>query len=181
MLRQLCRFIYFKVLGWSIKGELPQLNKYVIAVAPHTSNWDFVIGIALRKMMSLEWMKFLGKEQLFRPPIGWWFRWMGGYPIIRSKSINQVQQVINYFNENENFIVVIAPEGTRKKVAKLKTGFYHIAKGANIPIVLVSFDYPSKTVIFRSPFYPTHDSTKDLDFIQNYFQQFRGKNEINKL
>ena len=176
MLKPLCKFVYFKVLGWRIKGELPlHLKKYVIAVAPHTSAWDFVIGITLRKMLSMEWMQFFGKEQLFRPPYGWWFRWMGGHPIVRSKSVNQVQQIINYFNENENFIGVIAPEGTRKKVTKLRTGFYYIAKGANVPILLVSFDYPSKTVVFREPFYPTDNAEVDLEFIQTYFQQFRGR------
>ncbi|MEZ4883914.1 MAG: 1-acyl-sn-glycerol-3-phosphate acyltransferase [Chitinophagales bacterium] len=175
MLKTFCRFVFFKVLGWRVKGTLPQLNKYVIAVAPHTSNWDFLIGITLRKMMSLEWMRFLGKEQLFRPPIGWWFRWMGGYPLIRSQSVNQVQQVVNYFNQNEHFIVVIAPEGTRKKVSHLKTGFYHIAKNASVPIVLVSFDYPSKTVVFREPFYPTDHSEQDLTFMEEYFKKFRGR------
>ncbi len=176
MLKAFCRFVYFKVLGWHVKGELPlHLKKYVIAVAPHTSAWDFVIGITMRKIMSMEWMAFFGKEQLFRPPHGWWFRWMGGYPIIRSKSINQVQQIINYFNENEQFIAVIAPEGTRKKVTKLRTGFYYIAKGANVPILMVSFDYPSKSVIFREPFYPTDNPDEDLAFIQSYFQQFRGR------
>lgn len=173
MLKACCRFIYFKVLGWRIEGELPKLNKYVIAVAPHTSAWDFVIGISLRKIMSLEWMAFFGKQTLFRPPFGWWFRWMGGYPITRSKSVNQVQQIINYFNENEQFISVIAPEGTRKKVTKLKTGFYYIAKGAKIPIVMVSFNYASKCVVFRKPFYPTENSNEDLAFIEAYFQQFR--------
>ncbi len=176
MLQLLCHFLFFKIWRWRIEGQLPPDHpKYVLAVAPHTSNWDFIIGIVIRKAMSWKFMRFFGKAQLFRFPIGWWFKSLGGYPLTRSKSINQVQQIINYFNQYEDFVGVIAPEGTRKKVKKFRTGFYYIAKGAGIPIVLVSFDYPQKAIVIRTPFFPSEDAEQDLAYIQQYFQQFKGK------
>ena len=128
MLRPLY-LLLFKIFGWKINGHFPeQVKKYVIAVAPHTSNWDFVVGVAARSILRIQRAKFLGKSQLFRPPFGWLFRRLGGYSVDRSKSQDVVEQVAHIFDQHDDFVLALAPEGTRKKVGKLKTGFYYIAK-----------------------------------------------------
>ena len=115
------------------------VKKYIIAVAPHTSNWDFPVGLAARSVLRIQSAQFLGKSQLFVPPFGWIFRMLGGHPVDRSSSHDMVEQVVKIFAKHENFILAMAPEGTRKKVTKLRTGFYFIAKGAQVPIVPVGF------------------------------------------
>ncbi len=107
---------------------MPPIRKYICAVAPHTSNWDFVVGVAARSILRITHAKYLGKSQLFKAPYGWFFRWIGGIPVYRDKSHDMVDQVAAVANASEDFILAIAPEGTRKKVDKLKTGFWYIAK-----------------------------------------------------
>src|SRR5215203_3066390 len=144
MLRSVYRYL-FNAFGWKITGNFPPgLRKYIIAVAPHTSNWDFPVALAARSILKIENAKFLGKSQLFRPPVGWLFRAIGGYPVERTTSHDMVNQVVKLFNTHDDFILAIAPEGTRKKVEKLKTGFYFIARNANIPIIPVGFDFKQK-------------------------------------
>src|SRR2546430_128791 len=124
MLRSIYLLI-FKLIGWRVEGSFPpDLKKYIIAVAPHTSNWDFVIGVMARSILNIQRARFLGKSQLFKAPFGWFFRAIGGHPVDRSSSHDMVHQVATIFNEHNEFILAIAPEGTRKKVTKLKTGFY---------------------------------------------------------
>lgn len=163
-------------MGWKIKGEAPHdVKKYIMIVAPHTSNWDFIIGVLARPLMRLSHVKFVGKSQLFKPPYGWLFRWMGGYPVDRSKANNLVEAIVNIYNEKDAFAIAIAPEGTRKYVGKLKTGFYHIAKGAGIPIVTAGFDFPSKTILIHDPFYPTDDMEADLSKLMDVFRHIKGR------
>src|SRR6266849_4696069 len=115
--------LIFKLIGWRVEGSFPtDKKKYIVAVAPHTSNWDFVIGVMARSILKIQRARFLGKNQLFKAPFGWFFRLIGGYPVDRSSSHDMVHQVVTIFNEHEAFILAIAPEGTRKKVPKLKTG-----------------------------------------------------------
>lgn len=176
MLRPLYLLI-FKLIGWKTEGEFPHhLKKYIIAVAPHTSNWDFVFGIMTRSIMKIQTAKFLGKDNLFKPPFGWFFRAVGGYPVNRSKNSDMVQQVVDIFNNHEEFILGLAPEGTRKKVDKLRTGFYYIAKKANVPIVPCGFDYAKKTIVAREPFYPTDNFEADIDSLLEFYQSITGKN-----
>lgn len=175
MFRWLCSFVFFKLMHWRIEGNFPfHLPKFVIAVVPHTSNWDFPIGIMLRTILRHADLKFVGKSSLFRPPHGWFFRWLGGYAVDRSKSNNFVDSVVEIFNREKEFRLTLAPEGTRKKVEKLKTGFYYIAVGAKVPIVMVKFDYGNKCVAISEPFYPTGDAEADMEFISNYFRGVRG-------
>jgi 1-acyl-sn-glycerol-3-phosphate acyltransferase len=173
------RWIYqaiFKVLKWKVIGDVPRdLRKYIIIVAPHSSNWDFPVGLAVRSIMRFP-SNFLGKEELFRPPFGWLFYKLGGHPVNRKQSENLVDQVAAIFKSKEEFVLAIAPEGTRKQVSKWKTGFYYIALKAEIPIVMAGIDYPSRSVTFSPPFYPTGDFNKDAESMMMFFRQFKGKN-----
>jgi 1-acyl-sn-glycerol-3-phosphate acyltransferase len=177
MIRAIYSFLYFKVMGWKINGAFPpDLKKYIVAVAPHTSSWDFIIGVMVRSIMKMQNTKFLGKSPLFKPPFGWFFRAIGGYPVDRSKHNDMVQQVTDIFNSHENFILGLAPEGTRKKVDKLKSGFYYIAKKAGIPIVPCGFDFAKKEVVIGEPFYPSEDIEKDMSFLISFYRNVTGKN-----
>ena len=176
MLRALYLLI-FKILGWKTVGQFPPLKKYVIAVAPHTSNWDFPLGVAGRSIFRIQKKaKFLGKNSLFKPPFGWIFRMLGGYPVDRSKSHDMVEQVTNIFNANDEFVLALAPEGTRKKVDKLRTGFYYIAKSANVPIVPVGFDYKKKEIIVGDPVYLTDSFENDMEVLLSFYRTVTGKN-----
>ena len=164
-----------RLWGFKIKGEYPHhLKKLVIAPAPHTSYWDFPLGILVRTAIGAR-MNFVAKKSIFKPPFGWFFRWLGGRPVDRSKSTNYVDSVIEIFKKVDYFALVIAPEGTRKKVERLKTGFYYIALGAQVPIVLVRFDFKNKEVVFSDPFYPTGNKEEDFKFIRSYFRGVQGK------
>lgn len=174
------RMIYlllFRLAGWRIKGTFPaELRKYIIAVAPHTSNWDFPVGLAGRSILRLKNVKFLGKSQLFKPPFGWLFRRLGGYPVDRSASHDMVNQVVAFFNHNPDFILAIAPEGTRHKVEKLKTGFYYIAKKANVPIVPCGFDFSKKQIVIGEQLLPSDDIERDFEMLYRFYRGIRGKN-----
>src|ERR1041384_1094550 len=119
---------FFTLFGWKIAGQLPKEKKYICAVAPHTSNWDVVVGMAARSILRMKGAKFLGKSQLFKKPFGWVFKMIGGIPVYRNKNNDMVEQVSNIIRTSDNFILAIAPEGTRQKVDKLKTGFWYISK-----------------------------------------------------
>lgn len=174
MLRPLYLLI-FKILGWKIRGALPPVRKYVIAVAPHTSNWDFLVGVAARSILRIQKAQFLGKSELFRPPLGWLFRWLGGHPVKRTTKEDMVEQVVQIFNRHDDFILAMAPEGTRKKVEKLRTGFYYIAKGAGVPIQMVGFDFGNREVVVGPLLYPSSWDA-DLQTIMAFYRTIKGKN-----
>lgn len=178
MMRFLYRLVFLKILGWKIDGAPPaDLKKYIIVVAPHSSNWDFLIGLATRSILSFP-SNYLAKSELFRPPYGWIFRKLGGYPVDRTRSEHLVDQVIAICNREERFVIAIAPEGTRGNVDKWKTGFYHIAKGAGIPMVLVGLDYDKRIVKWSGPLIPSGDLEKDAKTIDTFFEGMRGKSRI---
>lgn len=120
--------------------------------------------------------RFLGKNSLFKPPLGWVFRLLGGYPVDRNKSHDVVEQVAGIFSKEDHFILALAPEGTRKKVDKLRTGFYYIAKKAGVPIIPCGFDYKKKEVLIGEPFYPSDDVQRDIDSLTSFFAEITGKN-----
>lgn len=176
MLRPLFVFL-FKLFGWKINGSFPpELKKYIIAVAPHTSNWDFPVGVAARSILRIQTAKFLGKSQLFKPPFGWLFRALGGYPVERSTSHDLVDQVVQIFNNHEEFVLALAPEGTRKKVEKFKTGFYYISKKANVPIIPVGFDFGKKEVVLGQPLYPSDNIEADFEVLYSFYRNIKGRN-----
>ncbi len=175
MLR-LIYLVIFKFMGWKIEGKLPHERKYIIAVAPHTSNWDFVIGVMARSILCITNARFLGKDSLFKPPFGWIFKAFGGYPVNRSKNQDMVQQVVAIFQAHDDFILALAPEGTRKKVAALRTGFYYISKYANVPIVPVGFDFSRKSVVLGEKFIPSGKPETDMEVLMSFYRSIRGKN-----
>src|SRR5678815_1583470 len=133
-----------KLFGWRIINEMPGgLKKYIVAVAPHTSWKDFFLGLLVRSAIDLK-IYYLGKQELFDSPIGFFFRWTGGKPVDRKQNTGLVDQVVALFNQQDEFAIAIAPEGTRKKVSDLKTGFYYMAMKSNVPIVPCLFDYEHK-------------------------------------
>ncbi len=169
--------LIFKILGWKVRGEMPHhIKKFIIAVAPHTSNWDFLVGVAARSILRIYKAQFLGKSQLFKPPFGWFFRILGGHPVERTTSQDMVEQVVKIFNHYPEFILAMAPEGTRKKVDKLRTGFYYIAKGAHVPIVPVGFDFRKKEVIVGDILYTSEDLSSDLEKITAFYRTITGRN-----
>ena len=172
----LAKFIYFSVLGWKVKGtkNIENVNRAVIIAAPHTSWHDFYIGALFRSAIKLK-ANFIAKKSLFNPFTGWFFKYMGGWPVIRKNNEKQVQSIANMFIGKKHFILAISPEGTRKKVQKWKTGFYYIAKLADVPIVMITLDYKNKENKISKPFFPTDDIDSDFDYLQSYFKGVEGK------
>lgn len=167
---------FFWAKGYTIENHWPdEIKKAMVAIIPHTSNWDFLFGIFSRPLIGRD-IKFVGKKELFKPPLGFFFKAMGGYPVDRSKRTNFVDAVIDIYNSKEEFYVSIAAEGTRRKVQELKTGFYYIAKGAKIPIIVATIDAGKKRLIFSKPFYPTDSIVKDMEAIKEYCAQFTAIN-----
>jgi len=160
--------------GWKIEGfDINSIPKALIIVAPHTSGWDVLLGLMVRGSLACH-VRFMGKHTLFKPPFGFIFRWLGGVPVDRTKNTNLVDTIADYFNSNNEFRIGMAPEGTRQKVEKLKTGFYFIAKKAGVPIVMSKFDYEHKTVTFSSPFMTSEDIDQDLAKVWEYFRGVKG-------
>ncbi len=168
----------FKLAGWKVEGGPPEdVKKYVIVVAPHTSNWDFFVGLPIKYMYPWFKPRFMAKNSLFKIPIvGWFFKSIGGYAVDRSKKTNLVDQVVEVFEKNERFIMTITPEGTRSYVPKWKTGFYFVALKAKVPILLTGFDYPNKTVWMTEWLHPSGDVDEDIEKMQAYFRNIKGKN-----
>jgi 1-acyl-sn-glycerol-3-phosphate acyltransferase len=150
------------------------LKKYIVIVGPHTSSWDFVIGVAYRSILDMTYVRYLGKAELFKPPFGWIFKALGGIPVDRKSRHNLVDTVAELFTRHETFAIAIAPEGTRKKVDSLKTGFYFIAAKAKVPIVMVGLDYKHKTMRFSEPLYPSNQ-TVDFEEIYSFYRTVEGK------
>ena len=169
------KFIYFTLLKWKIVGGFPKdLKKYIIIAAPHTHWYDFPMGLFLRKITNTT-INFVAKKELFTWPLGWYLKKVGGYSIDRTKGQNTVEAYAELFNKTDEFRLNIAPEGTRKKVDKWKTGFYYIAKTANVPIVMVAFDFGKKQHKISKPFYPTEDKEADFKYMHSFFEGVVGK------
>ena len=164
------KMIFLRLMGWKIEGNFPSLNKFVLAVVPHTRNTDFIIGVLTRAVVDQK-ISYVGKKELFNPLTGWFFRALGGTPINRNSTENKVSSIAKIFKEKEVFRMAIAPEGTRKKVDKWKTGFYYIAMEAEVPILLVNFNYALKQVGFLKLFYPTGNIEKDFKEMESYFNE----------
>jgi 1-acyl-sn-glycerol-3-phosphate acyltransferase len=167
--------LYARLEGWKAINEFPNhLKKGVILVAPHTHWKDFLIGICFRSVLKIKHGKYLGKAELFKGPFGFLFRWLGGTPVDRFSKHGVVDQVVEKFNNTENLFIALSPEGTRKKVDKLRTGFYYIAKKAHVPIVMVGLDYSRKEVSVSEPFYTTDNEAADFKKIIEFFAPLKG-------
>lgn len=157
-----------RLFGWTVEGELPNVPKLIGIGAPHTSNWDFVTGVLLILGWGLD-AHWIGKHTIFRWPFGAFFRFLGGIPVERGKTKGFVDQIVDIYDESEQMVIGIAPEGTRSKVDRWKTGFYHIAHKAGVPIIPIHWDYSRKAIVFGPPITTTGDLDADLETIFAYY------------
>lgn len=166
-------YVMMRGFGWSIAGEKPGYEKYLLLAAPHTSNWDFIliVIVAFKLRMNVHWM---GKKSLFSFPFKTIMLWLGGIPIDRSKTNDVVKQVADQFSLLEDLVVLIPPEGTRSKVTQWKSGFYHIAEKAGVPLVLGFIDMKTKTVGFGPSFHLTGNIDSDITDIKEFYNGKEG-------
>ena len=176
--RRIYNFILTHFLGWEIKGNSTfsklKIKKAILIAAPHTHWMDLFLGILIRGSVGFK-SSFIGKKELFFFPLSIFLKLIGGIPVNRSKKNNTVNEIVNIFNQRKEFMLSLAPEGTRQKVSKFKTGFYYIAKEAGIPIIMITMDYSNKQSLISDPFYPTKNFKDDLNFIESFFDGVEGK------
>lgn len=166
---------YLGTLRWKLRGDWPRdIDKFVLLAAPHTSNWD---GLAMLSMASYYRapVKWMGKKSLTTGPFGWLIKMIGCVPVDRSKPTSLVDQMAEEFARRDKMTLLVPPEGTRGKVKEWKTGFYHIAVAANVPIVLSALDYGTKSGGVIGVFYPSGDYEADLPKIMAYYADIKGK------
>ena len=173
-MKRLLSKLIFKLNGWKIIGTSTYPEKCMVITAPHTSNWDFFIGRCYAYIIGIQ-PNYLAKSELFLPVIGTLIKWNGGIPVYRKAKHNVVDQVVDMINSSNAIIIGITPEGTRTKVEKWKTGFYHIAVKANVPILLIKMDYETKEVGVICNFKACGDFKKDMLFIQEKYKNIKGK------
>lgn len=173
-LRGLAR-LFLKATGWTCKNERPTADRYVAVMAPHTSNWDFLYFLAAGLVFRLN-VRWLGKETLFAGPLGPVMKWLGGVPVNRGEAKDIVPDAVAFLRSGEDAALAIAPEGTRSKVNRWKTGFYRIATEAEVPILLSWLDYPTKTAGLGPLFQPTGDMEKDIQTMRDFYKPWQGKN-----
>ena len=171
---RLMALFLLKCIGWKVEGERPNLTKYVMIAAPHTSNWDFVIALAMVFVYRIN-IQIMMKDTWFFWPLGPIFRCLGAIPINRSKANNVVAQCIEDFKQREEKLLMVPPSGTRKKVRYWKTGFYHIARGAGVPIVMGFLDYRRKRGGIGPVFHPTGNIDRDMETIYAFYLDISGK------
>jgi 1-acyl-sn-glycerol-3-phosphate acyltransferase len=168
---------FLKIAGWKIEGRLPAAaSKSVLIAAPHTSNWDlpYTLMVAFALRLNIYWM---GKAQIFRPPFRGLMRWLGGIPVARETANNLVAASAAAITAADGPVqLIVPPEGTRSKTREWKTGFYHIAVTAQVPIVLAYMDYERKISGLGEIFVPTGDVDADIAAIKAFYAPFKGKN-----
>jgi 1-acyl-sn-glycerol-3-phosphate acyltransferase len=163
-----------KAMGWKIEGQKPLHRKYVLIAAPHTSNWDFPMMIlcAWAFDVSINWM---GKQSLFRPPLGWIMRGLGGIPVQRGQAGRLVADMVAAFAERDAMVLAVPTEGTRARAEHWKSGFYHIARGAGVPIVPSYLDYGRKRAGFGPALPVSGDVRKDMDLLRGFYAPMQGR------
>lgn len=173
MLKRRIGTTFLRVTGWKMKGERPPLDRYVIIAAPHTSNWDmpFMLAMAFVYDIPVRWM---GKHTLFNPPFGPLFRWLGGIPIVRGQPGGVVAQMVEHFKNNASLVLMVPAEGTRSHVEYWKSGFYHIARAADVPVVLSFLDFGKKVGGIGPSMQLTGDVRADMAEIRAFYGGIRG-------
>ena len=163
-----------RLVGWRTDGEPPAQHRFVLIAAPHTSNWDFplMILMAMQSGLSIHW---LGKESLFRGPMGWLLRRLGGVPVERSEPKQLVARMADVFAGQDDFALVVPPEGTRSRSDHWKSGFYRIAHGAQVPILCSYLDYSTKVGGYGPLLTPTGDVGADMDLIRDFYADKHGR------
>lgn len=160
--------------GWKINGQMPDVKKAIIPIAPHTSNWDFPVGVFVMLAMGLK-LNYLGKASLFRFPIKSLMLKLGGIPIDRSAANGVVGKMVSEFENQNQLILVITPEGTRKKVKQWKKGFLHMAQQANVPIIPVAMDFARRAIDIGPAMMVTGEIEKELERVKSFFAHAQGK------
>lgn len=160
--------------GWRLHGRFPDVGKLVVIAAPHSSWWDGVWGLLFKIALGAD-LAFMGKRELFRGPLGWLLRRLGGLPIERAAAHGIVEQMVANFRASPQLWLGLAPEGTRKPVHGWRSGFWHIARAAGVPILPIAFDYPSRTITIGALFPPTADLAADLAALRAFYAPFRGR------
>jgi 1-acyl-sn-glycerol-3-phosphate acyltransferase len=173
-MRKLSNYIFTKLLGWKVENVQPDIPKCIIAVAPHTSNFDFIISQFAYSSLGRK-ARFLMKKEWFVFPVGYIFKAMGGIPVARNKHTSMTDTLAAEFSKHDRLQIALTPEGTRKRVTEWKKGFYYIALKAGVPIVLIGLDYKKKAAIFLNTFFPTGDADADMVKIKSYFTGITGK------
>ncbi|WP_240914097.1 1-acyl-sn-glycerol-3-phosphate acyltransferase [Microbulbifer sp. SH-1] len=168
-----------KLLGWRFDGNFPPEKKLMVALAPHTSNWDFVVAMPFIMALKLKASWMMKKEAFFFPFKGL-FMALGGIPTDRGAAGGLAKDMASQFKQNEKMWVAITPEGTRKKAHKWKNGFLRIAYAADVPVLLVAWDFPTKRICVDSLYHPTGDLEADMQEIQRRFSKYRGRNPENQ-
>ncbi|WP_281615594.1 1-acyl-sn-glycerol-3-phosphate acyltransferase [Flammeovirga sp. SubArs3] len=166
----------FKLFGWKIDGTVPEdVKKCVVVVGPHTSFWDFLVGVPARELLGFE-SKFFIKSSLCVGPLGWFLLKLGAIPVHRKKGNTRlVDLAIEEYNKRDELIIAVTPEGTRSYNPKWRTGFYHIANGAKVPIVMAGMCFKTKRVVIGERFIPTGNVDDDIVRIKRFFYNFVGK------
>lgn len=174
MLQSLCKFLYFRLLGWTVDITVPHRDKCILCVAPHTSNWDFILGEIVYTALGRK-AGFLMKKEWFFWPMGKLLRYIGGIPVYRSKQVSLTDQLAQLAQQSSYFNLAVTPEGTRSKVDTWKRGFYHIAHKADIPIQLFAIDAVNKKIVCTREIFPTGDVEADVREIMNYYRAYEGR------
>jgi 1-acyl-sn-glycerol-3-phosphate acyltransferase len=166
--------VVLRLWGWTIEGSAPTPPKYVLIAAPHTSNWDFIFLIAYAWYFGVE-ISWLGKREMFRGPFAVMFTRLGGIPVARDEKGNMVDRMAELFASRDRFCLVVPVEGTRGYVEYWKSGFYHVARAARVPIVMSYLDYPNKLGGFGPALLPTGDIPRDMNVLREFYREKRGK------
>ena len=166
--------LYLRISGWRVEGRFPDAAKTVVIAAPHTSNWDMPLMLAMAWVLDVR-PAWLGKQELFRRPFGWFMRRLGGVPVDRTARQNTVRQAVERFDALERLHLVIPPSGTRSRATHWRSGFYHIAREANVPIVLGYLDYARRRGGFGPELHPSGDLRADMDAIRRFYADKTGR------
>lgn len=174
-LQRICKTILYKRMGWTTRIEVEHPAKYILCLAPHTSNWDFIIGLLYSRAENKK-INFLMKKEWFFWPLGVWFRHLGGIPVNRGKHTSMTDAMAEAARKAPDFSLCVTPEGTRSLNPNWKKGFYFIALKAGIPILLYGLDFERKLIECKHIITPTGDVEADMKTIKTYFKDFKGKN-----
>ncbi len=166
--------LVLKATRFQTAGEPPELDQYVLIAAPHTSNWDLPVMLAMSFVYQVK-INWMGKHTLFEGPFGWWFRFLGGIPVIRHERKNMVERMAEGFVDYPKLVLVVSPVGTRSHTDHWKSGFYHIARTAGVPIVCGYIDFKTRKGGFGPTIYPTGDVRADMDKFRAFYGEMRGK------
>lgn len=178
MWRKICNWLLYKKMGWTVKVTEDHPDKYIICLAPHTSNWDFILGLLYSRSIGMQ-CNFMMKKEWFFWPLGPIFRRLGGVPVYRQKKSSMTDAMAEAAKAAKSFHLCITPEGTRSKTADWKKGFYFIALKAGMPILLYALDYERKLIQCTKTIIPSGDLDADMRNIKVYYKDFKGKKPEN--